>query len=47
MSMRGKDRWETRYKAGVWWHENREWVGLLGWVGGVLAAMTLILTFLR
>ena len=43
MSVRGKDGRETRYKVRLWWHQNRDWVGLLAWVGAVV----LILTFLN
>ncbi|HEY1332560.1 MAG TPA: hypothetical protein VGH10_13945 [Actinomycetota bacterium] len=45
--MRGKDRWETRYKTRLWWHDNREWVSLIGWIGGVALLMVLILTLVN
>jgi len=47
MSMRGKDRWETRYKTRLWWHHNREWIGLLCWVGGIAGALVVMLAALH
>lgn len=43
MSIRGKDRWETRLKSHLWWHANRDWIQLFALAGataGVILALT-------
>lgn len=41
MSIRGKDRWESRFKRHLWWHANRDWIQLFTFTGaaavGILA----------
>ena len=42
MSIRGKDAQETRFRGRVWWHSNRDWIGILMALSAVGGAFLLI-----
>jgi hypothetical protein len=42
MSIRGKDAQETRFRGRIWWHANRDWIGVLMTISAIGGAFLLI-----
>jgi len=42
MSIRGKDAQETRHRGRIWWHANRDWIGVLMTLSVIGGAFLLI-----